>query len=141
MWRSAVWAFRSPPCRCAAMKATCRLALSNLQGRTLCRRCQDRAFSSFLYPPASGWRRRDSPTSTRPQIRFNRRLASTHVRKSIAELPQGLQQPLELFIEKEASKYSPVIDEVLQNQRRFPNCVLLTRLGQFYEVCSCCSTL
>ena len=64
----------------------------------------------------------------------SRRNASTKLRKSIDELPQGLQAPLEPFIEKEASKYSPTIDEVLQNQRRFPKCVLLTRLGQFYEV-------
>ena len=63
-----------------------------------------------------------------------RRYAATTLRKSIEELPQGLQAPLEPFIEKEASKYSPVIDEVLQNQRRFPKCVLLTRVGQFYEV-------
>lgn len=63
-----------------------------------------------------------------------RRYAATTIRKSIEELPQGLQAPLEPFIEKEASKYSPVIDEVLQNQRRFPKCVLLTRVGQFYEV-------
>ena len=65
---------------------------------------------------------------------FARRHTGTKIRKSLEELPQGLQQPLEPWVEKEAFKYSPVIDEVLQNQRRFPNCVLLTRLGKFYEV-------
>jgi hypothetical protein len=63
-----------------------------------------------------------------------RKHAGTTLRKSIEELPQGLQVPLGPFIEKETSKFSPVIDEVLQNQRRFPKCVLLTRVGQFYEV-------
>jgi len=76
---------------------------------------------------------RQSP-SLSPTCLVLRRNASTKLRKSIEELPQGLQAPLEPFIEKEAAKYSPVIDEVLQNQRRFPKCVLLTRVGQFYEV-------
>jgi len=69
-----------------------------------------------------------------PHFLIRCRHAGTKLRKSLDELPQGLQAPLEPFIEKEASKYSPVIDEVLQNQRRFPKCVLLTRVGQFYEV-------
>lgn len=76
---------------------------------------------------------RQSP-SLSPTCLVHRRNAGTKLRKSIEELPQGLQAPLEPFIEKEASKYSPVIDEVLQNQRRFSKCVLLTRVGQFYEV-------
>lgn len=126
--------------RCVAMKATCRLQRpSILLGRTLCRQCQHRAFSTLLYSPANTSRRRGSPTL--PLYRLDRRLASTKLRKSIDELPQGLQLPLEPFVEKETSKYSPVLDEVLQNQRRFPNCVLLTRLGQFYEVRSFCSSL
>jgi DNA mismatch repair ATPase MutS len=76
----------------------------------------------------------------RPRLKFAPpfpvfcRHAGTKLRKSLDELPQGLQAPFEPFVEREASKYSPVIDEVLQNQRRFPKCVLLTRLGQFYEV-------
>ena len=72
--------------------------------------------------------------SIRPLNRLDCRFAGTKLRKSIEELPQGLQKPLEPFVEREASKYSPVIDEVLQNQKRFPKCVLLTRVGQFYEV-------
>jgi len=115
-------------CGCATMKAT-----SNLIGRILCRRCQHRAFSTLCsHPNRPGLR--VIPSSA--PYRLHRRLAGTKLRKSIEELPQGLQLPLEPFIEKEASKYSPVIDEVLQNQRRFPKCVLLTRVGQFYEVCS-----
>lgn len=65
---------------------------------------------------------------------FAKRNVGTKLRKSLEELPQGLQLPLEPFVEKQSTKYSPVIDEVLQNQKRFPKCVLLTRVGQFYEV-------
>lgn len=87
--------------------------------------------SSLSAQPYKPLRRSPSPP---PAFLVQRRNAGTKLRKSIEELPQGLQAPLEPFIEKEAAKYSPVIDEVLQNQRRFPKCVLLTRVGQFYEV-------
>jgi hypothetical protein len=111
------------------MKAVQRLGRQSLlSGRPLCRHCQNRPFSALKI----GLRPLALPSS--PVDRFSRRHASTKLRKSIEELPQGLQAPLEPFIEKEASKYSPVIDEVLQNQKRFPKCVLLTRVGQFYEV-------
>jgi len=70
---------------------------------------------------------------TFPYVR-SLRYAGTKQRKPIEDLPQGLQPPLEPFIEKETSNFTPVIDEVFQNQKRFPNCVLLTRVGQFYEV-------
>lgn len=90
-----------------------------------------RAFCSFSAPRVTnGWPRLKLP----PPIAVYCRHAGTKLRKSLDELPQGLQEPFEPFVEREASKYSPVIDEVLQNQRRFPKCVLLTRLGQFYEV-------
>lgn len=117
-----------------AMKATCRVqGPSSLVGRTLCRRFHHRALST-LCSPLNNSQPRVSPVWA--PYRLDRRHAGTKLRKSIEELPQGLQLPLEPFIEKEASKYSPVIDEVLQNQKRFPKCVLLTRVGQFYEVSS-----
>ena len=115
------------------MRAAQRLALqSRFLRQGLCRHCQHRPLSTLsgqIEP-----RLVSLPSSPSPFDRFPRRHAATKLRKSIEELPQGLQAPLEPFIEKEASKYSPVIDEVLQNQRRFPKCVLLTRVGQFYEV-------
>ena len=97
-----------------------------------CLQCRYRLFSSLIYPL------RSRPTSQllEPWVRFGYRKVGTKLRKSLEELPQGLQAPLEPFIEKENTKYSSVIDEVLQNQRRFPKCVLLTRVGQFYEVVS-----
>ena len=111
------------------MKAVQRLGRQSLvTRRPLCRHGQNRLFSTLKI----GLRPLALPSA--PIDRFSCRHAGTKLRKSIEELPQGLQAPLEPFIEKEASKYSPVIDEVLQNQRRFPKCVLLTRVGQFYEV-------
>src|SRR5947207_7703936 len=103
---------------------------SHLIRRRLCQRCQHRSFSAFTCQFVL----RQSALQSIPPNRIDRRNVGTKLRKSIEELPQGLQTPLEPFIEKEASRYPPVIDEVLQNQRRFPKCVLLTRVGQFYEV-------
>jgi hypothetical protein len=74
--------------------------------------------------------------SRSPRYQSPLRATGTKTRKTIDELPQGLQAPLEPFIDREVAKYTPVIDEVLHNQRRFPKCVLLTRIGQFYEVTS-----
>ena len=99
--------------------------------RPFCAQCNLRLLSTSVSqtnPP------RPSRNLFAPAIRATRRNTGTKVRKSVEQLPQGLQTPLEPFVEKETSKYSPVIDEVLQNQRRFPKCILLTRVGQFYEV-------
>src|SRR5271154_2898369 len=121
--------YRPPPSFTGAMKAVQRLGRQSLfNGRPLCRHCQNLSFSTLKIGL------RPSALSSTHTDRFSRRHAGTKLRKSIEELPQGLQAPLKPFIEREASKYSPVLDEVLQNQRRFPKCVLLTRVGQFYEV-------
>lgn len=98
--------------------------------RSLCSQCRHHLLSSRT----EGLRPTRTTLLPPPANRISRRNAGTKLRKSIEELPQGLQAPLEPFVEKETSKYSPVMDEVLQNQRRFPKCVLLTRVGQFYEV-------
>jgi hypothetical protein len=114
------------------MNASRALGQSHVLRRRLYRQCQHRFYSG-----ATGSIRR---CPWRPLIsspyRFGRRSTGTKIHKAIEELPQGLQEPLVPFVEKAASKYSPVLDEVLQNQRRFPKCVLLTRLGSFYEVTS-----
>ena len=96
--------------------------------RSLCPRCQRRLLSTFTTPSSSPAWIQPSPT------RVPHRNAGSKLRKALEDLPQGLQAPIEPFIEREAPKYSQVLDEVLQNQRRFPKCILLTRVGQFYEV-------
>jgi hypothetical protein len=129
---------QSPTTPGNAMKATRQLGPQlQLIKRVLSRRCQYRSFCLFTCQSVL----RQSALLPLPPNRISQRHAGTKLRKSIEELPQGLQTPLEPFIEKEASKYSPVIDEVLQNQRRFPKCVLLTRVGQFYEVLTSMASL
>jgi hypothetical protein len=114
------------------MSSTQRLGRQSLLVKSLiCARCKHRSLSTSI------WRSKPRLYSlvllaTVPRTEY--RNAGTKLRKSIEELPQGLQLPLEPFVKKEASKYSPLMDEVLDNQRRFPKCVLLTRVGQFYEV-------
>jgi hypothetical protein len=114
------------------MSSTHRLGRQSLLvKRYICARCKQRPLSTSIWQPTPRlFRSVLLPTVPRTE----RRNAGTKLRKSIEELPQGLQLPLEPFVEKEPSKYSPLIDEVLDNQRRFPKCVLLTRVGQFYEV-------
>jgi hypothetical protein len=114
------------------MSSTRRLGLQSLlASRPLCPRCHQHPLSVLTLQPSP---RLSRSALHQPLFRIQRRNVATKVHKSIDELPQGLQLPLEPFVEKEASKYSPLIDEVLDNQRRFPKCVLLTRVGQFYEV-------
>ncbi|KAL7267211.1 MutS protein 1, partial [Rhizina undulata] len=66
-----------------------------------------------------------------------RHYAKVVVSKKLAELPQGALQPLEPFPkddEKPLPAFPPVMEQALQNMRSFPNCVLLTRVGGFYEL-------
>ncbi len=50
------------------------------------------------------------------------------------ELPQGLI-PLEpLSLEEPAPQYPTVVLQARSNMRKFENCVLLTRVGGFYEL-------
>ena len=115
-----------------AMSSTRRLGPQSLLAtRLLLPRCHSYPLSILTLHPSP---KLSHSILYQPLFRTPRRNVSTKLHKSIDELPQGLQLPLEPFVEKEASKYSPLIDEVLDNQRRFPKCVLLTRVGQFYEV-------
>jgi hypothetical protein len=53
---------------------------------------------------------------------------------TLETLPQGLV-PLEpLPIEAEVPAYPTVVLQALSNMRKFENCVLLTRVGGFYEL-------
>lgn len=53
---------------------------------------------------------------------------------TLGDLPQGLI-PLEpLPIEAEVPAYPTVVLQALRNMRKFENCVLLTRVGGFYEL-------
>ncbi|KAL3418974.1 DNA mismatch repair protein [Phlyctema vagabunda] len=62
----------------------------------------------------------------------------TRASASLPDLPQGVipldPLPLEKEEEEEDSPYSTVITQVRSNMRRFENCVVLTRVGGFYEL-------
>ena len=69
--------------------------------------------------------------------------SKTTVRSS--ELPQGVLQSEKLITERaeDGPSYPVVIQQARNNMQKFENCVLLTRVGGFYEagllmpLCSC----
>ena len=68
-----------------------------------------------------------------------RRGAKTTSRKKIKDLQQGAIQaePLPDLEEENVSnhaQYPPVMQGVRDNMVKFPNCVVITRVGNFYEV-------
>jgi len=65
----------------------------------------------------------------RQQQRGKRTKASV----ALDELPQGLIPLDPLPIETQAPAYPTVVQQALTNMRKFENCVLLTRVGGFYE--------
>lgn len=75
-------------------------------------------------------RTRQNHALPRPQQRGKKTKASA----ALDELPQGLI-PLEpLPIEVQVPAYPTVVLQALTNMRKFENCVLLTRVGGFYEL-------
>ena len=68
-----------------------------------------------------------------------RRGAKTTIRKRVKDLQQGAIQvePLPEFEDDQRSQqaqYPPVLQGVRENMIKFPNCVVITRVGNFYEV-------
>lgn len=54
----------------------------------------------------------------------------------LEDLPQGALEPLPATAEKEdqGPTYPTVVRQARNNMRKFDNCVVLTRVGSFYEV-------
>lgn len=52
----------------------------------------------------------------------------------VGDLPQGLIPIEPLALEVETPAYPTVVLQALHNMRKFENCVLLTRVGGFYEL-------
>lgn len=68
-----------------------------------------------------------------------RRGAKTTTMKRVRDLQQGAIQaePLAEFEDDQSSQhaqYPPVLQGVRENMIKFPNCVVITRVGNFYEV-------
>ena len=67
---------------------------------------------------------------------YQNRRARVSTTISVKELPQGilcLRQPIEKQAMEDVS-YPTVIQQALTNMRRLDDCVLLTRVGGFYEL-------
>lgn len=66
-----------------------------------------------------------------------RRPAKTKTTKTLKELRQGIVQPEALDDVEEAEdepQYPPVVLQARNNMLKFSNCVVLTRVGNFYQV-------
>jgi len=64
-----------------------------------------------------------------------RRGAKTRSRAKVTELPQGIVSSDAVErVENDGPGYPTVVQQAWNNMRKFENCVLLTRVGSFYEV-------
>jgi MutS domain I len=63
-----------------------------------------------------------------------RRRAKTKIRVKLEDLPQGILPHEPQPLKEEGPAYPTVIQQALNNMRKFENCVLLTRVGGFYEM-------
>lgn len=68
--------------------------------------------------------------------RYQVRGAKTVTKKRVKELQQGSIQaePLPEIAVDDAPQYPSVVQGARNNMAKFENCVLLTRVGNFYEV-------
>ena len=66
----------------------------------------------------------------RPQIRGKKTKSSL----KLDDLPQGVIQLDPLPLEDDVPPYPTVVLQARSNMRKFENCVLLTRVGGFYEL-------
>ncbi|KAF2155913.1 hypothetical protein K461DRAFT_265380 [Myriangium duriaei CBS 260.36] len=64
-----------------------------------------------------------------------RRGAKTKVVRKIKDLPQGALGPIKLPAQDdEAPSYPPMLQQHFNNVRKFSDCVVLSRIGNFYEL-------
>ena len=73
-----------------------------------------------------------SPLHAGPKLQS--RGKKTRVSANLAELPQGLIPLDPLPMEVETPAYPTVVLQALNNMRKFENCILLTRVGGFFEL-------
>jgi len=73
---------------------------------------------------------------TSSQARAWRRSAKTRTTLKIDELPQGRlpAHPREPLAKEDGPAYPPVLQQVRNNMQKFSHCVVLTRVGNFYEL-------
>jgi hypothetical protein len=68
--------------------------------------------------------------------KVSKRKPPTSISLDLKDLPQGLLpcKPVSATSEDEAPTYPTVVLQAQTNMRKFENCVLLTRVGGFYEL-------
>lgn len=72
-----------------------------------------------------------------PTFRIQARCKKSKTTIQLKDLPQGVLKPDNSFTDwkDEESAYPTVVQQARNNMRTFSDCVLLTRVGGFYEVC------
>src|SRR5437763_440222 len=60
--------------------------------------------------------------------------AKVRISVTTRDLPQGSLSLEPVLLEKDVPKYPTVVLQARNNMRKFENCVLLTRVGGFYEL-------
>ena len=101
-----------------------------------------RLLESILLGTRAPLRSKPTPQWRSPKqfiARCMQRGAKTTTRKRIKDIQQGaiLAEPLSEFEDEQTSQqpqYPPVLQGVRENMIKFPNCVVITRVGNFYEV-------
>lgn len=80
--------------------------------------------------------RRPNRYGTSPLSRTQTRGKKTKTTVNLADLPQGpiRSEPLPPAEEDDGPAYPTVVLQARQNMQKFENCVLLTRVGGFYEL-------
>lgn len=76
-------------------------------------------------------------------IRIQARGKKSKATVQLKDLPQGVLKPDNSFADwkDEGPAYPTVVQQARNNMRTFSNCVLLTRVGGFYEVCMLDATM
>lgn len=71
-----------------------------------------------------------------PQLKVIKRGIKTQTTVKLDDLPQGLLplEPLPLEQDENTPVYPHVVQQARNHMRKFDNCVLLTRVGGFYEL-------
>ena len=87
-----------------------------------------------VFAAASSAFRGDFP---RRESHGQRRTAKTRAKVHLGEISQGSFEPGDSRLENGddgGPSYPTVVQQAYDNMRKFENCVLLTRVGSFYEV-------
>lgn len=93
------------------------------------------AFRCRVYPSINHESSRSRrPWTTSPGGQVSKRGKKTSTSVKLDDLPQGLIALEPLPLEDTSPSYPSVIQQARMNMLKFENCVLLTRVGGFYEL-------